>query len=40
MMKSLIETAALIMGVWFRFVLVHIRNVPLAQHQAGHRRTR
>jgi hypothetical protein len=24
--------------VWFRSILVHVRNVPLAQHQGGHAR--
>jgi hypothetical protein len=24
--------------VWFRSILVHVRNVPLAQHQGGHGR--
>jgi hypothetical protein len=27
-------------GVWFCNILVHVRNVPLAQHQAGRRRIR
>ncbi len=33
--RSDYEIAALIAASWSRCMLVHVRNVPLAQHQAG-----